>query len=290
MAWYGGITVTKFTCSAKFNYTDGSPYGNNVAELLSTLTGPSTGVVDNWWFRTATVGDAPNQASGLAMCFADTPDSDPSYCHNCLTYFMTSRHLLEACDHSRTFTAVSSDGCILRYADEPFLGAAAGDSSGHELVKNSLVNTSYGAASLDARRALLGQLAEKAGGDPMRFATGSQGFMVRGVWHVMYGMAQCTRDLHASECTGCLVDLLAVMYRDVSVTNSTEASVMGFSCYLRYQMDEPINVAGMALPPSQPPPPATHPTGSASPSTGGKMTTVLIAAAAVTLLITATGV
>ncbi|KAF8647775.1 hypothetical protein HU200_065189 [Digitaria exilis] len=284
--------VTKQTCSAKLNYTDDSPYSKNVADLLSVLTSP-TSAIDNWWFRRATVGSASGlaiSASGLAMCFAD---SDASSCRSCfamVTSNVSGEVFLPDCDHSRNVSLVSSDGCVIRYADAPFFGTSVSSGAGELVLRFPGGDFDGADAMRDARRALLGQLAEKAGGEAMRFATGSQGFMVRGIWKVMYGMAQCTRDLPASECTGCLVDLLAVMYRDVSVTNSTEASVMGFSCYLRYQMDEPIHIAGMALPPSPPPPAATHPTGSASPSTVGKMTTVLIAAAAVTLLITAIGV
>ncbi|KAF8699070.1 hypothetical protein HU200_034761 [Digitaria exilis] len=105
-------------------------------------------------------------------------------------------------------------------------------------------------------------------------------------------MAQCTRDLRPSDCTACLGDLLAVMYRDVSsVTNVTRSttppSVMGFSCYLTYQINEPIHIAGIMDPPPLPSSPPGPPTGSSSATPPvGKMTTVLIAAlAAVTLLI-----
>jgi hypothetical protein len=107
----------------------------------------------------------------------------------------------------------------------------------------------------DARRALLSRLAESAGGDARRFATGNQGYIDavgRRTWQVMYGMAQCTRDLPPAECSGCLLDHLAVMYREASITNSTEASVMGLSCYLTYQVDKPIHIAGIAVPPAHP--------------------------------------
>ena len=75
-----------------------------------------------------------------------------------------------------------------------------------------------------------------------------------------------------SESTSCLLDNLAVMYRDVSVTNDTSAIVMGFSCYLRYQLNKPIDIAGLAQPPSPPPTADEHPAGRSSTSTSREIT------------------
>ena len=85
-------------------------------------------------------------------------------------------------------------------------------------------------------------------------------------------MPQCTRDLPLSECTSCLLDNLAVMYRDVSVTNDTSAIVMGFSCYLRYQLNKPIDIAGLAQPPSPPPTADERPAARSSTSSSREMT------------------
>ena len=103
-------------------------------------------------------------------------------------------------------------------------------------------------------------------------------------------MAQCTRDMPPGECTGCLIDHLAVMYRELSIIDSEGDSIMGLSCYLRYQVNEPIHITGMeAVPLPPPPPPAEPPTGSAPPPLLGNSKTpalmaALMAAAAVTLL------
>jgi hypothetical protein len=71
------------------------------------------------------------------------------------------------------------------------------------------------------------------------------------------------------------------MESDVSVTNSTEASVMGLSCYLKYQMNKPIHIVGIAVPPAAPPAPApptaNTPTGSAAPPSPVGKRTVFIA-------------
>jgi hypothetical protein len=76
------------------------------------------------------------------------------------------------------------------------------------------------------------------------------------------------------------------MDSDVSVTNSTEASVMGLTCYLKYQMNKPINIAGVVLPPAAQPSDENS-AGSAPPTPVAKTTTTVLvavlAAAAVTL-------
>ncbi|KAF0893138.1 hypothetical protein E2562_023172 [Oryza meyeriana var. granulata] len=147
----------------------------------------------------------------------------------------------------------------------------------------------------EARRRLLSRPAEMAGGEALLFAAGSEGYTdaVLGARQVMYRMSQCTRDLlPASECTGCLVDHLAVMYRDVSVISSTVASVMGTRCYLTYQLNKPILIAGMAPPPSPSAPTAEPPTGSAPSSPGGRtplIAALAVAAGAVTLFVVGLG-
>ncbi|CAO2206561.1 unnamed protein product [Urochloa humidicola] len=266
------------TCSG--NYTDSSPYGKNVAELRSALSTPPPATAGNhWWFRSHTVGEA----SGLAVCYAD---ADAKQCLGCLDSVNSTWFSL-VCHYSRSVGFLESVGCAVRYADAPFFGSAD-SGAGARLVLRSDVSA-YGpaaAAMRDARRALLSQLAESAGGDALRFAAGSQGYNDTdttdggGRWQVMYGMAQCTRDLPPSECSSCLVGLLAAMYGDVSVTNSTSARLMGLSCYLRYQINNPISfIAGMvpAVPPAAPP------TGSAAAALPTPLLAALLAATAVTL-------
>ena len=272
------------TCSAPGNYTDSSPFGKNVAELLSALSTPPPATVDNyWWFRSHTVGAAPDQVYGLAVCYAD---ADPERCLDCINSANSTSWYPDRCDHSRNLGFLRSVGCAIRYADAPFFGSADSGAGGR-LILRSVVQAS--ASMREARQGLLSQLAERAGGDSLRFATGSQRYKdaddMDGAWQVMYGMAQCTRDLPLSECSSCLIDLLAVMYGDVDVTNSTSAQVMGLSCYLMYQMDKPINfIAGMVAPPPAAPPAGSAAASSPAPRVGPKTTVIAaLAAAAVTL-------
>ncbi|OEL36902.1 hypothetical protein BAE44_0002083 [Dichanthelium oligosanthes] len=103
---------------------------------------------------------------------------------------------------------------------------------------------------------LLSQLAESAGDQPLRVMIGSLAYPdhVRGYPYAQmaYGLVQCTRDLRPSECTRCLKDqLVAVSGNITDMTTSTNGFVKGFSCYLRYQLNHPIDiVAGQEPAPS----------------------------------------
>ncbi|KAF8730704.1 hypothetical protein HU200_016564 [Digitaria exilis] len=205
-----------YTCSATGNYSDDSPFGKNLAELLPTLS-------------------LPERASGLAMCFADC---EPDRCLNCLCSVSPDPYTYRpSCDHSRDVAFISSDGCVIRYAGEPFFGSAANSTTTVRLLlRNTWKHTADTFAMKETRH-----------DDDRRFATGSQG--VIGTWQVMYGMAQCTRDLAPGECTACLMDNLGAIYTDVMAIDRTEVSVTGLSCYLVYKVNEPIRIAGLPAPP-----------------------------------------
>ena len=72
----------------------------------------------------------------------------------------------------------------------------------------------------------------------------------------MYGLAQCTRDLNASECSNCIssyTDRLGELF-----PNNTGGAIKGYSCYLVYQL-LPLDITlppAPPLPPSPSPPPA----------------------------------
>ena len=110
---------------------------------------------------------------------------------------------------------------------------------------------------------LLSQLAERAAGhdQPQRLAYGSLEYTDarNGSQMVVYGLAQCTGDLEPSECTRCLMYFLAVVSSG-DMANATRRSVWGFSCHLRYQVNDPIDV--IAGPPAPSPQPAATPSGS----------------------------
>ncbi|CAN6226842.1 unnamed protein product [Urochloa humidicola] len=273
------------TCSAAGNYTDNSPYGQNVAELRSALATPPPATPGNhWWYRSRTVG----QVSGLAMCYAD---ADAKECISYLNNVKNSYYSL-VCDHSRSLAYLSSVGFAFGYAPS---SADSGDTSGARLILTSysVVYGAVAAAMREARGALLSQLADRAGGDALRFAAGSHGYNDTtfhfSTWQVMYGMAQCALDLSPSECSKCLVDLLAVTYTVERATNTTSAQLMELTCYLRYQINKPITFIPDMVPAVPPAAPPAAPSGSAAASVAPPtpLVAALLAATAVIFFISA---
>ncbi|CAN6373738.1 unnamed protein product [Urochloa humidicola] len=250
--------IVNITCSAARNYTDDSPYGKDVAELQSALATPPPATPGNhWWYRSRTVG----QVSGLAMCYADA-DAE-----RCLDILNNGSEFSTLCDHSRSLGYLDSI-VGLAYGYTPSTDSSSGD-PGTRLLRYS--DDDYGGRDTnmrEARGALLSRLADAAGSDALRFAAGSQGyngsvFMIR---EVLYGMAQCALDLSPDECRSCLFELVAATYTYPVMwgsRNRPDARIMGLTCYIRYQINEPITfIPGMVAEPPAPPPAA--PTGSAA--------------------------
>ncbi|CAN6333677.1 unnamed protein product [Urochloa humidicola] len=110
------------------------------------------------------------------------------------------------------------------------------------------------------------QLSAEASVSSLRLANGSQVYTdAQGVEQVLYGFAQCTRDLNASECGRCLAFFLADI--SISLPNSTYGSAMGYSCYMACSVGEELS---LTIPPAiaDPPLPSTssNTTGEKSPA------------------------
>ncbi|KAL6648148.1 hypothetical protein ACP70R_012372 [Stipagrostis hirtigluma subsp. patula] len=118
----GQGSAPEFNCSSSpedGNYTAGSQYETNLHDLVSTL---SAMALRNGWFHSHTVGAAPDQVSGVIMCYADW---NAGQCMGCLAAAALGLgSLTERCSSSRARnTGIHHDGCLLRYMDEPFFGA-----------------------------------------------------------------------------------------------------------------------------------------------------------------------
>jgi hypothetical protein len=201
---FGSRRSFQLSVKTLFPVVSGSRYAKNLAELLSTLSRPAA--VDNWWSANLTVISSSRETTRrpASPCASPTPNptgacpalpsSTPPQPRHGLHQLRRLRHPLAG-------------------GGAPFFGAAVDANSGARLVLRSLTQAADADATRDARRSLLSRLAESAGDDSRRFATGSQGYMdaaVRRTWEVMYGMAQCTRDLPPAECSGCLTDHLGL--------------------------------------------------------------------------------
>ncbi|KAL6623177.1 hypothetical protein ACP70R_033056 [Stipagrostis hirtigluma subsp. patula] len=280
VSWFAGATVSVvgqyYTayepyCSTKGNYTTGSPYHVNLMKLMSDLPPEA---IANGGFDYLTAGDAPDSVFGLAMCYAD---QNWTACGNCLR--AAAAGVQQACPFSREMKAFYDYICILRYSGEPFLSVA--DILYWEWDIDSFVADV--AAMNVTRWKLMARLAAEAAVSSLRLANGSERYTdSTGSPQVMYGMAQCTRDLNASECGRCLTKFVADL--PGSFPNNSKGATRGYSCYVVYSVGKELSIT---LPPAAPAPPQ-----SASPPPSPGTAAALVAGVSVGSLaiVTAVGI
>ncbi|TKW28469.1 hypothetical protein SEVIR_3G325200v4 [Setaria viridis] len=242
-------------CSTTGKYTTGSQYQVNLFKLMSEL--PSSAIA-NRGFQHGTAGVAPDSVFGLAMCYADL---NWTACGNCLRAGAAS--VQQTCPFGREMKSFYDEACFLRYSDTPFASVADIDIAFYERSLDSFVAD---IKSFNATRwELMTRLTAEASVSSLMLANGSQGYRdSQGVDQVLYGFAQCTRDLNASECYRCLANFLADI--SVSLPNNTYGSAMGYSCYLGCSVGEEIS---LTIPPpavAEPPPPSSTSSHSSGPA------------------------
>ncbi|OEL36833.1 L-type lectin-domain containing receptor kinase IX.1 [Dichanthelium oligosanthes] len=223
------------SCSTTGNYTNGSQYQKNLADLLSRL--PKAAGDDNGWFYTGTAG-APgaDQVFGLIMCYAD---NSAAQCLECLAGAPAG--ITKVCPGSRNVSA-AYDACVLRYSDTNFFSVANPSKAFYVWWTGSPLDN---ATLDDARSSLMNQLAKTAADSPLLIANGSAPYA--GSSQEIYGLAQCTRDLTAGQCTWCLTTYIGQLRE--SFPNNIGGSIKGYSCYVRYM----IGAFDITLPPRRPP-------------------------------------
>lgn len=115
----------------------------------------------------------------------------------------------DECPHSRNVSVIY-DGCLLRYADAPFFGAA---DTRRWALHWSTASVADAVGMNETRWRLLDDLAEKAGDEALlRYTSGGERYTdARGDSQVLYGLAQCTRDLEPGVCAACLKDALSMV-------------------------------------------------------------------------------
>jgi hypothetical protein len=221
----GGLRPSVISCSTAGNYSDGSEYHKNLYNLLLAIP---MGAANNGGFFNGTVGAEVDEVFGLFMCYASTADSA---CLDCLIH--APEGIRKLCPHSRTVRAVYG-ACTLRYSNESFFSVADLAIVNHvqqipddeDTLAAYVVDT---AGMSRTRLELLRRLTERAGLAAGRVAEDNQRFN-DAQW--MYGVAQCTRDLPASECTRCLSNFTDQLPR--LFPNNSRGEIKGYSCYLSY--------------------------------------------------------
>ncbi|EER92759.1 hypothetical protein BDA96_01G516800 [Sorghum bicolor] len=242
------------SCSTTDNYTDDSQYKKNLDELLATLP---TAAVDNGWFYKGSAGAGADEAFGLIMCFADR---SAAQCLDCLT--RAPAGITTMCPGSRNVSA-AYDACVLRYSAAPI--PAAADLNAVFSVDAYIIGLPVTPEAVRAAWVpLVSKLTGGIAASPLRIFNSSTPYSGAGA-QLMYGLAQCTRDLNTSECVSCIssyASLLGQLY-----DNTTGGSIKGYSCYFVYLLAPLDNITLPPAPASEPPlPPSPSPPLPPSPS------------------------
>ncbi|XP_066354714.1 cysteine-rich receptor-like protein kinase 10 [Miscanthus floridulus] len=232
-AGQGAKTVRPFapSCSTSGNYTDGSQYKKNLDQLLAALP---TAAGDNGWFYNGTAGTGADQVFGLIMCYADR---NATQCLECLAGAPAG--ITALCPGSRNVSA-AYDACVLRYSDTDFFSVASRDEAFYVMWPSTVDQ----ARLENARSSLMNRLARTVPVSLLFVANESA--PLAGSSDSVYGLAQCTWDLTAIECSWCLNTYIALL--PGRFPNNTGGALKGYSCYIRYS----IGAFDITLPPTEP--------------------------------------
>ncbi|KAL7149920.1 hypothetical protein ABFS83_05G073600 [Erythranthe nasuta] len=246
-------TAQNYFCFNNGNYTSNTTYSNNLNTLLSSLS-PN---LNNTGFYSASSSGQPNRAYATAVCRTDI---QLDTCRTCVQNGTVD--LLGLCPYQKQ-AILWREFCTIRYSDEPVFGIRA--DSPAVLVRNSM-NASGAAQFKEDLRMLIDDLRRQAaaGGSLVKVVAGN----ISGPdFQTIFGMLQCSPDLSAEDCGGCLIS--AAQYIPGCCDGSRGVRILAPSCNLRYEISPYYNITRIrqvqqiVSPPPPPPLPSTP-----SPTTG----------------------
>jgi hypothetical protein len=218
---YGAtLTPLKHFCSSSENFTTGTndPYKLNLRQLWGNLyfQTPPEG------FGFGSVGEDPHKTYGLALCRGDLKDAD---CRTCINE-ATAESLIQ-CPHNKG-AIIWYDHCLFKYNDTDFLGKIDNQ---NKFYTWSVRNVSDPTIFNQKTRELLSLLAKDASATPKLYAAGELELEKS---KKVYGLAQCTRDISASDCSKCLDGIIGEL---PSCCDGKEGGrVFTGSCNIRYEI------------------------------------------------------
>ncbi|XP_041023460.1 cysteine-rich receptor-like protein kinase 10 [Juglans microcarpa x Juglans regia] len=201
-------------------YIDGSPFKNNLDELLSLSLSASS---SSKFYNTST-GNGADRVYGVHMCLDYVTNED---CGKCIA--TATKDILNLCPYTRE-AVVWEELCQLRYSNQNFFGQVnvTGNRDQHNsqnisepshfnsVVKETLNNLTTEAAAFNLSAKM--------------YATGEVEYFED---KTIYALVQCTRDLSGDGCNSCLkkaiADVLKCCYFSIG------ARLFSPSCFLRYE-------------------------------------------------------
>ncbi|CAN6309895.1 unnamed protein product [Urochloa humidicola] len=255
------FSIMNFNCNNGSSYGINSTYHSNVVSLLASLSANAS--ISAVGFAKGTVGRAPDQTWGLALCRGDVNGTD------CATCLALADIAFGKCRGVRD-VSVYYDRCLLRFSDKDFLATGPDDPAAPvQYSPNLQVNiTSDPDRFVGLAADLVGALsAWAARNSTARYAAGvmttgaNEGFtttaydMVRNI----YGLVQCTPDQSPESCLGCLGTFRDKM--PAAFKGTAGGQINAVWCNLRFDVflfyDSSPVVKLVAPPPAPPPSGAT---------------------------------
>lgn len=206
-------------CFSEANYSNPSPYYDNLGNLLSLLSNqaPLTG------FGRGSIGqDQASRVNGLALCRGDVSSST---CKSCIVD--AGKELLYRCPNKKG-AIIWYDYCLVKYSDTYFFGEIDYRNRFYMWNINEVQNPKeFNQKTKD----LLTNLADMASASPKLYATAEREIEEA---TKLYGLVQCTRDLKGPGCKKCLYDAIT------EIPNCCDGKrggrVVGGSCNFRYEL------------------------------------------------------
>ncbi|KAK0589956.1 hypothetical protein LWI29_020608 [Acer saccharum] len=192
-----GVTEPLFHSCSGENFTVYGPYEKNLNRLMGFLyhQTPYTGFGLG---STSFGAHYPDQPYGIALCRGDVSSSD---CKTCVAE--ASSYIRKSCPNRKQAT-IWYDNCSLKYSDEKFFGQIDHGTKFYSWNTQNVTNPTY---FNQKAKDLLTHLAHEASVTPKMYAAGE--LKLEGSEkEIVYGMAQCTRDLSDGDCKTCLDGLI----------------------------------------------------------------------------------
>ncbi|XP_039168623.1 cysteine-rich receptor-like protein kinase 10 isoform X1 [Eucalyptus grandis] len=172
------------------NYTFGSPFRNNLEQLLGNLASNTA----EKGFLSSSTGDGSDEVFGQALCRRDV---NRSACGDCVR--IASQEIMNKCN--KKDADIWYEYCQISYSYSNFFSAMTyqGQYPDSNNQKQDVSNPEELSSALNK---LMDGLISEAPWASSMFAVGSSNFPSQG--HV-YGLVQCTREISGGDCNTCLV-------------------------------------------------------------------------------------
>ncbi|KAI3965679.1 hypothetical protein MKX01_010636 [Papaver californicum] len=179
------------------------------------------------FYNTTVRGNSLDQLYGNSLCFGDF---SPTKCQNCVT--TAAKNIDKRCSTSKQ-AIVWEEDCQLRYSDEPFFGTTDDALNLSLWNKKNVSDPDFFRGVVKKLMSNLTQQAAFGLSSATNMLSVGESDNYSSIY-IMHGLAQCTTDLSAKNCSRCLQIALdqilscCYFYRG--------ARVYSKSCYLRYEL------------------------------------------------------